>query len=150
MWKALLLLTGLLTLPVMATANVPMPSTIVLIVCKTIESGPPDQNSPFTKSENREWATEHSMMVCRRHEMPMYDMAEEKGATPQPFNVQRCQRSAMLLGPQWDSMHRSSPYRFWRAACPTPIFNADGEIVGWTLPDCGHRDTVICEKDTVI
>ena len=58
---------------------VPMPAAIVLIVCKTVISGPPDQNAGFTKAENREWATEHAMMVCRRQEVQMYDMAESRG-----------------------------------------------------------------------
>ena len=83
---------------------VPMPAAIVLIVCKTVISGPPDQNAGFTRAENREWATEHAMMVCRRQEVQMYDRAEAEGADPQPFNTQRCQRSAMMLGPQWDCL----------------------------------------------
>ena len=76
---------------------VPMPAAIVLIVCKTVISGPPDQNAGFTRAENREWATEHAMMVCRREEVQMFDKAEAEGAAPQPFNAQRCQRSAMML-----------------------------------------------------
>jgi len=141
--------------PVTVTPKVivPMPSAIVLIVCKTVNLGP-DQNYEFTRAEHREWATENAMMVCRRQEVAMYDMAEDGGAAPQPFNQQRCQRSAMMLGPQWDQQHASSSYRFWRVGCPVPIVrkNADGseDIIAWKLPDCGHRDTVICEVDTAI
>jgi hypothetical protein len=133
---------------------VPMPAAIVLIVCKTVVAGPPDQNAEYTKAENREWATEHAMMVCRREEVQMYDRAVDGGADPQAFNAQRCQRSAMMLGPQWDASHQSSSYRFWRVACPVPIVrkNDDGseDIIAWKLPDCGHRDTVVCEVDTAI
>jgi hypothetical protein len=133
---------------------IPMPAAIVLIVCKTVISGPPDQNAQFTRAENREWATVHAMMVCRRQEVQMYDMAEASGADRQSFNVQRCQRSAMKLGPQWDAQHQSSSYRFWRVACPVPIVrrNPDGseDIIAWKLPDCGHRETVVCEVDTAI
>jgi hypothetical protein len=43
------------------------------------------------------------------------------------------------------------PWRFWRFACPVPTIDTKtGEVVGWHLPDCGHRDTVICETDSVI
>jgi len=133
---------------------VPMPAAVVLIVCKTVVSGSPDPNAAFTGWEDREWATEHAMMVCRREEVQMLDKAEGDGADPQPFNEQRCQRSAMVLGPQWDADHRSSLYRFWRVACPVPIIreNPDGteDIVAWKLPDCGHRGTVVCEVDTAI
>ena len=131
-----------------------MPAAIVLIVCKTVIAGPEDQNAAYTKVENRAWAIENSMMVCRRQEVQMYDQAEAEGADPQPFNAQRCQRSAMMLGPQWDAQHKSSSYRFWRVACPVPIVrrNPDGseDIIAWKLPDCGHRDTVVCEVDTAI
>src|SRR6478735_2740047 len=126
--KLTLAVMAALLLPLQAVAQspvpphmVPMPAAIVLIVCKTVVAGPPDQNAGYTKAENREWATEHAMMVCRREEVQMYDRAVDGGADPQAFNAQRCQRSAMMLGPQWDASHQSSSYRFWRVACPVPI-----------------------------
>ena len=63
---------------------VPMPAAIVLIVCKTVISGPPDQNAGFTRAENREWATEHAMMVCRRQEVQMYDRRKPKAPILNP------------------------------------------------------------------
>lgn len=133
---------------------VPMPAVVVLIVCKVAISGAPDQNAKWTKAENLEWATEHAMMVCRRHEIQLYDPAVDQGAAPQPFTMATCQRSAAMLGPMWDQQHKSSRYRFWRVACPVPIVrkNPDGseDIIAWKLPECGHRDTVKCEQDTAI
>jgi hypothetical protein len=133
---------------------VPMPSVIVLIVCKTVSAGPEDQNSAFTHSENLKWATENSMMVCRRQEIEVTDADEAKGAGPQPFNVQRCQRSGFMLGAKFDQDHKNGPWRFWRLGCPVPIVrqNPDGseEIIAWKIPDCGHRETVVCETDTAI
>ena len=55
---------------------VQIPPILVLIVCKTISAGGPDENARFTGSKDLEWATEHSMMVCRRHEVQLYDPAE--------------------------------------------------------------------------
>jgi hypothetical protein len=134
-----------------AKADVPMPPAVVLIVCKTVESGEPDQNAQFTKHQNREWATPNAMMYCRRQEVAMVDMAAEQGADPQPFNMHRCMMSAMMLGSLWDQQHPSSAYRFWRVACPVPIINeSDGRIIAWKMPDCGHRETVVCEVDTAI
>src|SRR5680860_1601780 len=92
---------------------VPMPAAVVLIVCKTFIVGPADQNAAYTGYQNREWATEHSMMVCRRQEVQLFDQAESMGAKAQPFNLQRCQRSGIMLGTQWDAGHRGSSYRFW-------------------------------------
>jgi len=131
--------------------SVPMPAAVVLIVCKTFIAGPEDQNSKYTGYENREWATEHSMMVCRRQEIQLYDQAEANGAAAQPFNLQRCQRSGIMLGAQWNAGHRGSSYRFWRVACPVPIVDTKtGEIIAWKMPECGHRDTVRCEVDAAI
>jgi hypothetical protein len=138
---------------------VPMPAAVVLIVCKTVIAGPEDQNAAFTGYENLEWATENSMMVCRRQEIKMEDSALLQATpampvAPQPFNVQRCQRSAIMLGSEWDASHRGSTYRFWRVACPVPIVrkNPDGteDIIAWKMPECGHRDTVRCEVDAEI
>lgn len=133
---------------------VPMPTAIVLIVCKTVIAGPEDQNASFTGYENRTWATEHSMMVCRRQEVDLFDPSEAMGADPQAFTLQRCQRSGMMLGTQWDAAHKSSAWRFWRVACPVPIVrrNPDGseDIIAWKMPECGHRETVVCEVDAEI
>jgi hypothetical protein len=128
-----------------------MPAAVVLIVCKTVIAGPADQNAAYTGYENREWATEHSMMVCRRQEVQLFDQAEAMGADPQTFNMQRCQRSGIMLGSQWDAGHRGSPYRFWRVACPVPIVDTrTGDVIAWKMPECGHRDTVRCEVDAEI
>ncbi|ODS01383.1 hypothetical protein AUC68_00535 [Methyloceanibacter methanicus] len=138
-----------------------MPSAIVLIVCKTVVAGPADQNAAYTGYENLEWATEHSMMVCRRQKVDLYDPAVDGGfdvsgkrlpaAAPQPFNQQRCQRAGITLGVNWDQAHRGSKYRFWRVACPVPIVDTrTGEVIAWKMPECGRRDIVVCEVDTAI
>jgi hypothetical protein len=130
---------------------VPMPAVAVLIVCKTVLSGMPDDNSGFTHWEPREWAIEQGMMICRRNEVALYDSAVDMGADERPFTTLECQRAGIMLGAQWDIQHPNSAYRFWRVACPVPTVDTQtGKILSWTLPDCGHQDTVICEKDTAI
>lgn len=130
---------------------VSMPAAVVLIVCKVTIAGPADQNAEFTGSENLQWAYEHSMMVCRRQEVSLYDSDVAKGADAQPFNMARCWRSGLMLGSQWNAAHPNSGYRFWRVACPVPSINTiTGEIIAWHMPDCGHRDVVRCENDTAI
>ena len=133
---------------------VPMPAAIVLIVCKTTLAAPPDSNAAYTRWEDRNWATEHSMMICRRHEVQVHDIAVDQGASPQSFNLETCQRSAIMLGSRFDAEHKNTNWRFWRVACPVPIVrqNPDGseDIIAWKLPECGHRDTVRCEVDSEI
>lgn len=131
----------------------PMPAVVVLFLCKVAIAGPPDQNAGWTGSQNLEWATEHSMMVCRRQEVQMYDPAEAQGADARPFTQMDCWRSGLMLGAGWDAAHRGSRYRFWKVACPVPIRSGPKEtdpVIGWKLPDCGNRQTVICEQDTAI
>lgn len=130
---------------------VPMPAAVVLIVCKTILIGEPDDNAAFTHYQDRAWEITNGMMTCRRNEIQLYDSAESMGADPRPFTIQECQKAGIMLGAEWDMKHPNSKYRAWRVACPTPTIDLNtGEIVSWVLPDCGHRETVICEGDTAI
>jgi hypothetical protein len=134
---------------------VPYPTVVVLIVCKTVLLGG-DQNTEYTGWENREWAYENSKMVCRRQEVDMFDVSEAQGADPMPFNPMACMAASIRLAAQWDVEHKD--YKTWRVACPVPIKNdatgdgptPDDPIVGWSLPPCGHADTVICETDSQI
>ena len=141
--------------------GIQIPPVPVLIVCKTILAGPPDQNAAYTKWENLEWATQHSMMVCRRNEIQLYDPVEgmrlSANDDPAPplnpnFAVgSQCARAGIRLATDWDQAHRNTPWRVWRVGCPAPIVDTrTGALIGYKLPECGHRDTVICETDSVI
>jgi len=141
--------------------GVQIPPILVLIVCKTMLAGPLDDNAKFTGYENLEWATEHSMMVCRRSEVQLYDPAEgvrlnaaDDPAPPLNPNfaiASQCARAGIRLAIDWDQAHRNTRWRVWRVGCPTPIVDMrTGTVIGYKLPECGHRDTVICETDSVI
>lgn len=139
--------------------SVPMPATVVLIVCRTILVGEPDQNAGWTGHENRQWDTTDSVMHCRRQEVSLYEMGDlgvpssflPDGLDPQPFNVQRCQRAGLMLGAHWNEQNKDSDYRFWRVACPVPVIDTrTGETIAWSMPDCGKRGKVVCERDTAI
>lgn len=165
-----------------------VPTTLVLFVCKTIALSTPTDvlaseriawenaqitgyaerdnrfvehdNDRLTGHEPREWATPNSMMLCRRHEVQMYDPAEGKvmpdGEVTQPVGVNvgqpgACARVGFWLQMDWDRKHKNSPWRVWRVGCPSPIIDRrTGQVIGYKLPDCGHRDTVVCEIDSVI
>ena len=142
--------------------SVPMPPMLVLIVCKVLFVGAPDDNARFTDRRDTKWDLSQGMMHCRRREIALADPAEgapsnpggdphEWAAAPMSFTEAACNRAGLMQGAQFDAAYRDKPWRFWRVACPVPTVNTKtGEIVGWTLPDCGHRDTVICETDSVI
>jgi hypothetical protein len=141
--------------------GVQIPPILVVIACKTMLAGPLDENAKFTGYENLEWATEHSMMVCRRHEIQLYDPVEGMQLSPAdnpapPLNpnfaiASQCARAGIRLAIDWDQAHKSTPWRVWRVGCPSPIVDMrTGTVIGYKLPECGHRDTVICETDSVI
>lgn len=129
---------------------VPMPTVAVIILCATTNAGG-DDNSPYTHYQNRSWEITDGMMHCRRNEVQLYDPAEGMGADPRPFSPFECQRAAIMAASEWSAKHPNSKWSVWRVACPTPTIDLNtGEIIGWVLPDCGHRETVICEGDTAI
>ena len=129
-----------------------MPAAIVLIVCRTVLVGEPDINAKWTGYENRDWDYTDSVMHCRRIEVQLFDQAEAQGADAQPFNEFQCNRSIAMMGPQWNERHKSSSYRFWRGACPTPVVDTrTGKVLAWQMPACPtEHGTVICERDTPI
>jgi hypothetical protein len=135
------------------------PSILVLIVCKVVLLGDVD---PMTGWQNTEWDTEGGVQHCRRVQIELYDPSVDRGAAPQTFNPTACMRAAMMMGPQFDEdqTHAKRPWRFWRAACPTPIYpdaDADGKPdrgkppVGWKIPECPASKGVLeCEGDLPI
>lgn len=140
---------------------VQIPPVLVLIVCKTMAAGVPDPNAAFTQAENLQWATEHSMMVCRRSEVQLYDPAEGMRLNPTDdpapaLNANlaipgQCARAGMPLATEWNNAHRGTPWRVWKVGCPAPIVDLrTGALIGYKLPECSHRDTVICEVDSEI
>lgn len=144
-----------------AHAAVQIPPVLVLFVCKTKPGGPPDQNEAFTHWQNLDWATKDSMMICQRHEVQLFDPTEGLKLAPSddpapPLNpnfadMGQCARAGMKLQMDWDQAHANTPWRVWRVGCPAPIIDTrTGALIGYKLPDCGHRDTVICETDSVI
>ena len=74
--------------------GVQIPPILVVIACKTMLAGPLDENAKFTGYENLEWATEHSMMVCRRHEIQLYEPGRTAGAPSE-----RLATATVILGP---------------------------------------------------
>lgn len=129
------------------------PSALVLIVCKVISGGPDDINSGMTGSRNLDWDLSGGVYHCRRIEVQVMSAAEAQGQQPPPWTPDACMRAAMTIGPQWDMQHQNENYRFRFAACPTPIHTSPdpySPIIGWVMPDCGHRETMVCETDSTI
>lgn len=132
-----------------------MPPFIVLILCQTVlmpYSTPLNAyNAEWTGHENRQWKITHGKMQCRRKVVQVMDMAAAQGADEQPFNKFRCNMAGIMAGVGWDMSNRSSSYRYWRSACPVPIVNTQtGKVLDWKMPECGKRESVVCESESEI
>jgi hypothetical protein len=132
-----------------AAYAVSCPQTLVVVSCKGQPVGVPDQNGFLT----HEWVIKDSMLVCKREELPLQDVAETQGAAPLASNFsnpQQCARTAMMIAPGYEQSHRG--WFVLTVGCPTPIVNrnADGTetIIGYQMPAC--PSWVRCEQDSVI
>ena len=138
----------------------PMPAAIVLIACKVVFTPITDpiqqHNAGYTNYKPYVWATKHSMMECRRHEIQVYDQSAAMGADPMPFTPYQCMRASWQVRMEWDRAHDNTNWRVWRTACPVPIKDLhDNRILSWKMPECpriNERDRVAvhCEVDSLI
>ena len=141
--------------------SVHIPPVLVLIVCKVAIAGAPDQNAAMTGVQNLEWATQNSMMTCRREEVQLYDPTEGLTLTaigdpaepldPNLAESTQCARTGIGVAVNWDQAHRNSTWRVWRVGCPTPIVDlSSGQVIGYKLPECPHHEIAVCEVDSAI
>ena len=137
--------------------GVQIPPVLVLIVCKTILAGPPDQNAAFTHWENLRMGDaalddgvpaqrDSALRPGGRHEAQSGRRSRAAAQSEFRRNFGQCARAGIRLAMDWDDAHRNTPWRVWRVGCPSPIVDTrTGTVIGYKLPECGHRDTVICE-----
>jgi len=135
-----------------AWGDEPMPPIVVMIVCKTV----PDPvstdeitvwNDKVTGHRSRDWAIEDGKMHCRRSQVQLYN----HGNPDATLTPDACVRSAISMAMKWEQEHFSSDWMVKWVACPTPGMDLrSGRIVQWIIPDCGHRETTVCENDIVI
>lgn len=134
----------------------PMPAVVVVIACKVAflpySSALEHENSSFTGYKPYKWATEHSQMQCRRHEIQLYNPADPNAV----FNAHVCMKASWQIRMDWDRSHDNTNWRVWKTACPIPVINTQtGKVLAWQMPSCPRenkqdRVTVHCEQDTAI
>lgn len=134
----------------------PMPAQLALIVCKVEFVGTPTENDRYTGHRETKWNTEGGVMHCRRHAIDLYS------ETDSTFSQFDCNFAGVRLGAGFDRANADSPWRFFKFACPVPTIDTNtGEILAWTLPECGSlpgtssapgddRGLIECEGDTPI
>lgn len=137
-----------------------MPAVLVVIACKVVFSPIEDPiqqaNAGFTGYKPFEWATKHSQMECRRHEVQLFDSSAAMGADPIPFTPFQCMRASWQVRMDWDRGHSNTNWRVWRTACPVPIKDTSTDkVIAWKLPECpriNYKDRVAvhCEVDSMI
>ena len=133
-----------------------MPAVVVVIACKVAflpyASAVDEANAVYTHHKPYEWAIKHSQMLCRRHEIQLYNPDNPEAE----FTPQKCMRASWQIRMQWDMGHENTSWRVWKTACPIPVVNLQtGKVLDWQMPACPRenkqgRVAVQCERDTVI
>lgn len=143
--KALLLLAGLFSLPIMAEAAPPPPPTsIVVIACRVDDlTGQPGRQDPGFAARgwrDLEWhfTQPGNELECKREQIELTDavtlMAPEvNDLKPNFSDFAQCAAVAMQYGPQYDKTHPG--WATLAVGCPVRI-ETDGILTGWKLPDC--------------
>ena len=132
--------------------GVAYPAEIALFFCRVV-LGPMDDNSTFTNHRDSEWDMSGGMLHCKREVVQLYDPSVDQGATPQPFDENKCRRTGMMLGPSFDATNRDKPWRFYGAGCPVATINEQtGEVLAYSLPPCPEsmRGVMACANDEAI
>lgn len=144
MFKALLLLAGLYSIPVMATAKPPEPpQTIVIIACRvddlTGQEGRQDPDLAAKGWRDLEWHLDAGgELECKREVVPLTDavtlMAPEVNELKPDFSdLAQCAAVGMQYAPAYEKANKG--WGVMAVGCPVRI-ETDGVLTGWKLPDC--------------
>lgn len=132
-----------LVLPVIATAAVQVPTTVVIIGCRvddlTGQPGRQDPNLAARGWRDLEWHFDNGLeLQCKREVVPLEDSAalHDPSVTPLTPNFSafaQCASVAMSYAPRWEQANRG--WAVMAVGCPVPI-TVDGKVVAYKMPDC--------------
>jgi hypothetical protein len=111
------------------------PTTLAIIACR-IDQPSRDQRSAPADLRELDW---HMPVECMRAVETVTDAAALKHPwlrqmTPNLADYGTCAEVAMTYAPIWEASHRG--WGIAKVGCPTKIVNADGDIIGWHMPEC--------------
>jgi hypothetical protein len=111
------------------------PTTLAIIACR-VDQTSHDRAPAEADSLELEW---HIPMECMR----VVETVTDAAALNQPWlrkvkpnlaNYGTCAEVAMAYAPIWEASHNS--WAIVKIGCPTKIVDADGNIIGWHMPEC--------------
>jgi hypothetical protein len=111
------------------------PTKLAIIACR-VDQASQDQNSAAGDYRGLEW---HVPVECMRVVETVTDAAalnapSFRQKTPNLADYGICAEVAMAYAPIWEDSHRS--WAIVKVGCPTKIVDADGNIIGWHMPEC--------------
>ncbi len=127
------------------------PAKLAIIACRVDQSSQ-DRASAAGDSPEFEW---HMPVECMRVIETVTDAAafnhlELRQMTPNLADYGTCAEVAMAYAPTWEAAHKS--WAIVKVGCPTKIVDADGNVIGWHMPECqgvlpGTRYPLRCRFD---
>jgi hypothetical protein len=127
------------------------PAKLAIIACR-VDQTSQDRAPEAGDFREFEW---HMPVECMRVIETVTDAAalnhlRLRQMTPNLADYGTCAKVAMAYVPSWEASHRS--WAIVKVGCPTKIVDADGNVIGWHMPECqgvlpGTRHPLRCRFD---
>lgn len=115
--------------------SVAPPTTLAIIACR-IENRPREDGTVAGEMRGPDW---HMPVECMRVIETVTDSAALNNLwlrqmVPNLADYGICAEVSMAYAPEWEAAHRN--WAIVKVGCPTKLVDADGNIVGWHMPEC--------------
>ena len=115
--------------------SVTPPTTLAIIACR-IDKSPYEEGTVAGEWRELEW---HMPVECMRVIETVSDSAALNNLwlrqmMPSLADYGTCAEVGMAYAPIWETAHKN--WAIVKVGCPTKMVDADGNIVGWHMPEC--------------
>jgi hypothetical protein len=111
------------------------PTKLAIIACR-IDKRPHKEGAVAGEGRELEW---HMPVECMRVIETVTDSAALNNLwlrqmMPNLADYASCAEVSMAYAPKWEAAHKN--WAIVKVGCPTKLVDADGNIVGWHMPEC--------------
>lgn len=164
--KFALLIAGTLITSVVSAADLPAPTSIVIVACKVDDlTGAPGRQDPNMAAQgwrDLELTIINGEYQCKREQLDLEDGSLFGSHQPNEMiplhpnfgDMGQCAHVAAMQAADYNEKHKG--WAVVAVGCPTRIVNQDGTTVGWQMPSCpeylpGTENRMRCNfSDSVI
>ena len=115
--------------------SAPPPTKLAIIACR-VDKRPDEEGAVARQERELEW---HMPVECMRVIEAVTDSAalndlRLRQMMPNLADYGTCAEVSMAYAPRWEAAHRN--WAIVKVGCPTKLVDADGNIIGWHMPEC--------------